>query len=169
MTDVWKTATLSSDSTYRYMLTRRWDVVGPTVAWIMLNPSIADGYIDDRTIGRCMGFARAWGYGGIRVVNLYAYVATKPKVMFAAEAEGADIVGPDNNIHLRRVLREGILNKNPVIAAWGVNAKQDRVDEVLRMAGAERLQCLDVTASGAPGHPLYLRADSNLAPWPISN
>lgn len=162
MTETWKTATISADGRYRYMLTRRWDVFGPTVAWVMLNPSTADAEVDDPTIRRCMGFARDWGYGGIRVVNLYAFRATNPADLWKAD----DPVGPDNNINLRRVFREQLLNKAPVMAAWGAFAKQDRVDEVLKMAGSERLQCLDVTQSGAPRHPLYLPKNSNRSHWP---
>ena len=53
-----------------------------------------------------------------------------------------------------------------VIAAWGANARPDRVDQVLAMPGADRLQALGVTKTGAPRHPLYLRADSRPSPWP---
>ncbi len=53
-------------------------VVALFVVWVMLNPSTADHVHDDPTIRRCMGFARAWGYGGIAVVNLYAWRATDP-------------------------------------------------------------------------------------------
>jgi len=42
------------------------------VTWIMLNPSTADDQVDDPTIRRCIGFSRAWGFGAMNVVNLFA-------------------------------------------------------------------------------------------------
>ena len=59
-------AELSGDRYYRYSLWRQWDE-GPSVLWIMLNPSTADVYVDDPTIRRCVGFAKAWGCSRIEV------------------------------------------------------------------------------------------------------
>lgn len=50
-------ATLSGCGLYRYHLWRRWDT-GPSVMWIMLNPSTADADEDDPTIRRCVGYAK---------------------------------------------------------------------------------------------------------------
>lgn len=47
---------------YRYLLTRTVDPLlastGPTLLFVMLNPSTADERVDDPTIRRCAGFAR---------------------------------------------------------------------------------------------------------------
>jgi hypothetical protein len=48
---------LSDCGKYRYRLWRAWDSSRPTLAFLMLNPSIADHLVDDPTITRC--FARA--------------------------------------------------------------------------------------------------------------
>ena len=43
-----KSAILSTDRKYRYVLTRIWDETKPTVVFIGLNPSIADEETDDQ-------------------------------------------------------------------------------------------------------------------------
>ena len=48
---------------YRYLLWREWDSSNKTVSFIMLNPSRADGSVNDPTITRCINFASSWGYG----------------------------------------------------------------------------------------------------------
>lgn len=148
-----KYARISEDGLYRYSLGRRWSGAGPVAQFIMLNPSTADAVEDDRTIRRCMGFARGWGLAGIQVLNLYAYRATKPADLWLA----ADPVGPLNDAYLRTA---GERDDTPIIAAWGANARLDRVTHVLRMLAGKRIECLEVTKSGAPGHPLYLPSNS---------
>lgn len=156
-----RTAALSSDGQYRYLLTRIWGDPVNLVTWIMLNPSTADANIDDPTIRRCIGFARHWGYGGICVANLYAYRATDPKALLATDHP----VGPLNDLYLALALLVATRDNTPVVAAWGANAKPDRIAQFLELPNAERTQALGVTKDGQPRHPLYLRADSVLAPW----
>lgn len=150
-------AVLSDDGLYRYELTRTWSSA-PSVSFVMLNPSTADASLDDPTIRRCIGFARSWGHGGIRVVNLYALRSTDPKALWGAP----DPVGPDNDEYLRRAAVSG----GPLIAAWGGHARADRVAAVLALPGLEALQALGVTKAGQPRHPLYLRGDAAPSPWP---
>ncbi|OZD74878.1 DUF1643 domain-containing protein [Rhodococcus sp. 05-339-2] len=150
------TASVSHDGKYRYTLRRVWGD-GLWLTFVMLNPSTADASQDDPTIRRCCGFARTLGYDGIHVVNLYAYRATKPQDLWTVD----DPIGPENNTALRVALgRPGL-----VLAAWGANARPDRVREVAAMPGANRLSCLGITKDGAPRHPLYLSADSKPVPW----
>ena len=151
-----KWAWLSDDGLYRYSLQRTWRRFGQAghLAFVMLNPSTADAEVDDPTIRRCMGFARTLGFDGINVLNLYAYRATKPADLWkAAEPTG----GKNNDDLLREVLRQG--KSQPVIAAWGANAKPDRAAEFMAWKGSEHVQALGLTKAGAPRHPLYLRAD----------
>jgi hypothetical protein len=52
-----------------------------------------------------------------------------------------------------------------VVAAWGAFAEASgRATEVARTLNSRAL-CLGVTSSGAPRHPLYARASSQLRPW----
>lgn len=127
--------------------TRIWSD-GPMVGWIMLNPSTADATTEDPTSRRVTAFSRAWGYGGLVVANLYAYRATNPLDLWKTP----DPIGPDNNARLTQTAAACDL----VVAAWGVNARFDRIAEVLALPGMDRLAALGVTKAGQPRHPLYL-------------
>jgi hypothetical protein len=54
------TAVISDCGRYRYSLTRSWADGDNRVVFVMLNPSTADAEVDDPTIRRCIGFAKAW-------------------------------------------------------------------------------------------------------------
>ncbi|MDX1816071.1 MAG: DUF1643 domain-containing protein [Marinobacter sp.] len=160
------TARISPCGRYRYLLTRQKECAHPergTALFIMLNPSTADAEMDDPTIRRCRRFAKDWECSGLTVANLYAFRATNPSELWKQE----DPVGPENNEQLYALAKE----YGDLVCAWGGNAKPERVQEVIRIlegAGA-RLWCLGTTKSGAPRHPLYIKADQKLLPWPQSN
>lgn len=162
-------ATVSACGRYRYRLTRTWDAWSGLLTFVMFNPSTADALEDDNTIRRCLGYARDLGYGGIEVVNLYAWRATKPADLWAARAS-ADIVGPENNAVLAEVLHKARQTDSLVIAAWGAHVRRDpqRVAEVCRMPNADRLHALAVTADGIPRHPLMLPLTARPEPWAVS-
>jgi hypothetical protein len=147
-------AFISNDGLYRYSLTRELDGKG-TCTFVMLNPSTADAEQDDPTIRRCIRFAKEWGFGRLKVVNLYAYRATKPADLWLAD----DPVGPENDHTLSLVFGGSDL----IVAAWGCHAKSDRVAEILSWPIRPRV-CLGITKQGAPRHPLYLRADAKPRP-----
>lgn len=161
-------AVLSECGTYRYELTRRWSRDESAVAtFIMLNPSIADAELDDPTIRRCIGFAQAWGMGGLHVCNLYALRSTDPKGLWTHP----DPVGPDNDVHLARHALAARAADWPLVAAWGANAHPDRVEAVLGLPGMTQLTALGVTKAGAPKHPLargHHRIPDNVTPAPWS-
>lgn len=153
-----RAAIISADQKYRYALVRDGlrdgtpghQYAGRTVAFLMLNPSTADAQVDDPTIRRCMGFARTWGYDKLVVGNLFAYRATDP----ADLPDDDEAVGPENLEWLRRLVHESTL----VIAAWGASPKAAaRAEEVNFHIP---MHCLGLTKSGAPRHPLYVRADT---------
>jgi len=150
-------AAFSDDMRYRYRLWRIWDPSRPIVLFVMLNPSKADGRVDDATIRRCRGFASSWGFGGFVVVNMFALVSTDP----AALAGHPDPVGSDNDA----VILAEAAKAAEVVVAWGANG------EALRRAGAvaalvgRPLLCLGISKGGAPLHPLRLRADTARVPW----
>lgn len=155
-----KDAAISADGKYRWWLTREW-WGNAKATFVMLNPSTAGPSLDDPTIRRCIGFAKTWGLGGIRVVNLYALRSTDPKGLWLAD----DPVGPENDKHLIDAALAAQVTDSPLIAAWGANARPDRVAHVLALPFFDRLTALGVTKDGAPRHPLYLRADATLTPW----
>ena len=162
--DVRRHARISADGVYRYALWREWKfpLTQPTWAtFVMLNPSTADHQVDDPTIRRCVAFADALGATGMVVVNLYAYRATNPAELWTV----ADPIGPDGDDTLAEFLALSARHGGPLIAAWGAHARPDRVDTVLSMPGADRMQALGLTKSGGPRHPLYLRADAQPVPF----
>lgn len=159
-----RTAVISRDGLYRYTLTRRWGR-GPMATFLMCNPSIADGTVNDPTIRRCIGFAKSWGCGGLYVGNAYALRSTDPKGLWVA----TDPVGPKNDDYLQGLATRAWSHGGwPLVAAWGSIVKPDRVAQVLALPCMDRLQALGVTKHGAPRHPLYLRSDSTLSPWPVA-
>jgi hypothetical protein len=151
-------ATFSHDRIYRYSLWRTWDLQKGRVLWIMLNPSTADEVELDPTVRRCIGFAKAWGYGGIEVCNIFALRSTDPKVLYSHP----DPVGPDND--------DAITNSADaarVVAAWGVHgALRGRGAELAKMFdGVVNLECLGVTKDRHPKHPLYVSGATELRPY----
>lgn len=158
-------ADLSRCGRYRYALGRRWGD-GAEALFVLLNPSTADAALDDPTLRRCIGFARREGCGASRTVNLFAWRATSPRDLQGAGEEGADIVGRRNNAALRRALGECA---GPVIVGWGAHPLADpRAKALHRLASREgrALHCLGLTKAGQPRHPLYIRAEAPLVPWP---
>lgn len=150
-------AVISDCGQYRYLLGRRWGD-GPSCVFIMLNPSTADAEQDDRTIGRCREFAKREGCGGLIVVNLFAFRATKPEAMLSA----ADPVGPENDAYIAGALA---IPDRPVIAGWGAwKGAAKRGAEIVRQYPG-RLRCLEVTKDGHPKHPLYVKGDRPLLPF----
>lgn len=122
------------------------------MTFIGLNPSTADETVDDPTIRRCMRFARDWGFDRLKMVNLYALRSTDPKGLWLAD----DPVGPENDDNLWRVFDES----DRIVAAWGVNARPERLAQFAATFSGCQFWALGVTKDGAPRHPLYMRADS---------
>lgn len=163
-------AIFSPDRVYRYRLARRWLALsipagadpsnrGKVVAWIMLNPSTADETRNDPTIRRCIAFSRAWGFGGLEILNLFAVRGTDPAVL----SEHGDPVGPDNDA----AIVAGTTGAGLVVAAWGASVPKcyaNRPRAVARLL-AERgapVWCLGRTRAGAPRHPLYVAGSTGL-------
>lgn len=154
-----RSAVISDDHLYRYRLTRYWDFKLPTLGFIMLNPSTADGEEDDATIAKCVRYARRWGYGGLMVCNLYAWRATKP----AALTRVADPVGALNDRYLALLFQMASVARSAIIAGWGNHARPERVEDVLHLPLAtERLYALGTNLNGSPVHPLYQKDDAEI-------
>ncbi|MDX1803927.1 MAG: DUF1643 domain-containing protein [Alcanivorax sp.] len=157
MTDtLTRSANFSRCRHYRYALWRHWGCGDDFMLLVGLNPSTADHRQDDPTIRRCIGFARDWGYSGLCVANLFAFRATYPKDLFAAD----EPVGPKNDQWLRRLSRQADL----VVAAWGnLGHHLDRARQVSRQL--PEMQAIRVNRSGDPAHPLYLPRHLKARPW----
>jgi hypothetical protein len=117
-----------------------------------LNPSTADEMKSDPTVTRCVNYTRAWGFGGLIMMNAFAVRGTDPAVL----KQVRDPVGPENNFWLHRMAQEARL----ILGAWGNHGLWlDRQKQVLELIPQE-IYCLGVTKAGAPRHPLYPRREA---------
>lgn len=144
-------ATFSDCGNYRYRLWRFWDD-SPKIMFIGLNPSTANADTDDPTIRRVVRFAQDWGYGGVYMMNLFAWVSAYPKDLLTCD----DPLG-DNDWHLRDV---AALCDNNICFAWGA-FKQNKERAKLVVMMFPRAVCLGITADGSPKHPLYVPAKTS--------
>jgi len=153
-------ATFSPDRLYRYVLWRMWDADLASVMFVGLNPSTADENLDDPTIRRCMGFAKAWGYGSLFMLNLFALRSTDPTELRATYLAMGDPMGPDNNRWLRHY---GMISA-VIVVAWGNHGTLMHRGGIVRgLLGG--VYCLGTTKTGQPKHPLYLPKDTVLEEW----
>ena len=161
--DAPSTAIYSDCERYRYSLTRIWQPGGRRVLFVMLNPSTATEIQNDPTVERCERRARALGFGGFQVTNIFAWRDTDPRKMRAA----ADPVGPENDA----TITEGTAWADQVIAAWGTHgAHLDRgaeVEALLRCSDRE-VHHLGLTKAGHPKHPLYIAYAHQPVPWELT-
>lgn len=146
-------AGFSECRTWRYWLTRSWAEGGRTLMVIGLNPSTADESVDDPTIRRCIGYAKAWGFSQLAMLNLFAYRATDPRHMKAA----TNPVGREND----QTLLWWANKAEMILGAWGTHGvHQSRAAHVYQILYDHPIHCLGITKDGQPKHPLYLRADA---------
>lgn len=134
---------------YRYLLESVWDGDAGIVTFVMLNPSTADETNEDPTNTRCRRYVEAWGLGGLRFVNLFAYRAVDPRDMKAAQ----DPIGPGND----EAIVTACLGAKMIVCAWGSHgqhlSREATVTELLREFP---LHVLRLNRGGSPTHPLYL-------------
>lgn len=167
-----RTTEFSPCRKYRYTLWREWDCdsltgcaddlknAGSYLMVIGLNPSTADETQDDPTIRRCIGFAKAWGFGALCMTNLFAWRDTDPEDMKLSP----DPIGPGND----KWLNECATRAGLIIAAWGKHGsylyRGAKVKSSMRDAGIS-LSCLKINGDGTPKHPLYISADTKPIPY----
>jgi hypothetical protein len=149
-------ATFSRCERYRYSLWRRWDASKPSVLFLMLNPSTADAANDDATIRRCVGFARRWDAGGIRVCNLYAFRATYPRELKGASLWAVD--APWEGGSCDRAIIAAASDAGRIIAAWGawVGPYPTRAMQVMDLLAGREVEALALTKDQRPRHPVRL-------------
>ncbi len=149
--DAASVALYSDCERYRYALTRVWEPSGKKALFVMLNPSKATERQNDPTVERCERRARVLGFGAFRVVNLFAWRETHPKLM----RQASDPVGPDNDAQLIA----GRDWADQVICGWGTHGahmERGRYVEQLLRQGGNILYHLGLTKDGHPKHPLYI-------------
>jgi hypothetical protein len=165
--DIVSDAEFSPCDRYRWWLERRWDgrPIGSDdfAVQIGMNPSTADIDCDDPTVAGCCERARRWGYGGLVMLNAFAYRATDKAALLTVE----DPVGTLNDATIRRFApRAGV-----VVVGWGQLPKQLRgrgglIASLLAELNVQPM-CFAINADSSPKHPLYVRRDATLIPWCI--
>jgi len=165
-------ARISACGLYRYKLWREWRGTHDPKNWrwldkeygdpksclfVMLNPSTADGERDDATIRRCVGFAKAWKYERLEVVNLFAYRATKPRDLLARQNRYEEIIGWQNS----ELVAEAARDAGMIVCAWGSNVNdldptRDHVETVRGWLDPKPQFALGFTKDGHPRHPLFV-------------
>ena len=140
-------AIFSKDRKYRYALTRIWsnksEEGAKMVTFIGFNPSTADENENDPTITRCINFAKSWGYDGLYMINLFAYVSTSPDEL---NNDNIDPIGDENDKFIAKYTKNGSF--------------KNRSKEVLSKLNEKYYLALNKT--GEPRHPLYVAADTKL-------
>ncbi len=144
---------------YRYLLSVRWSQ-GKTLAVVGLNPSTADKKLDDKTVRVCIKWARGRNYGGLVMLNAYAFRDTKPKKMMDAEDPFGEQT-PEKLVEL--------CGNHFVIAAWGGGAKHlgrgAAVAAAFAKAGVQ-LECWGINeVDDSPKHPSRIPL-GDTEPWP---
>lgn len=151
-------AVFSHDRRYRTRLWRTWDRTKPGAVWCMLNPSEATETKLDKTLTRCYGFSREWGYGAMMIVNLFALVDKHPEALTATGHD--ESIGVDNDRSIMDAVRDP--SCGVVIAGFGAEPiAQARGATVVRaIAEVRDVHALGRCKGGAPRHPLYLAANT---------
>lgn len=155
-------AMMSPDEKYRYVLIRTWNTLATDpfglryVIFVGLNPSTADATVDDPTIRRCVNYAKAWGFTGMGMLNLFALRATQPSDMM----KEIEPVGEFNDKWIKYFTEDAGL----VVACWGAHGSFLGRDKVVR-AMIPHLNYLRLTKQGHPAHPLYLPGNLEPKEW----
>jgi hypothetical protein len=147
-------AVFSENRKYRYALWRDMDWEEKNaVMFIGLNPSTANEFVDDRTIGKVRRFSKTWGYKGVIMMNCFPFISTDPDKL-------------NDTGMLMKNLEQLIRFKQfcpLVIFAWG-NFKivtQTGQDQKMMQRFPDAF-CLGKNRNGSPKHPLYLGKSTQL-------
>lgn len=161
-------AVFSDCENYRYRLWRVWDESKPKLCFVMLNPSTATHEVLDPTVSRCKKRAEMLGYGGLEVVNIFAYRSTYPVDLYLWSTLGRNPVGEGNDSHILKAAS----NSGMVICAWGTVGEFQRrgfkVSRYLLGNFGDKTHYLKMNANGSPAHPLYLPYSLQPVLWRVS-
>lgn len=136
---------------YRYALWRIWDEVKAPVMFIGLNPSTANEATNDPTIRRVIHFAKAWGHGGVYMLNCFPFVSTNPNDL---RTEGNQAL----NDHW---LYKCAAKSSRIVFAWGAFSVVRDLGRDIELKGMfPQAQALVINADGTPRHPLYVKGDT---------
>lgn len=160
-------AMISPCNKYRYLLSRQWDAKLPYLLFIGLNPSTADAQHDDPTTNKLIHLAKSWNYGGVIIVNLYAYIDSHQKVIWSLSTI-EEKLGPDNRETIQALIQRDDIGM--ILAGWGDDAVTWRGGKIendqyyqeianlyhfITETCSRELYCLSYNNSGMPRNPAY--------------
>lgn len=126
--------------------------------FVGLNPSTANEAKNDPTITTVIRMANSWGYGGVYMMNLFAYVTAYPKEL----KQCADPIGEND-----QWLNEIRSKCSDVLYAYGAfKEARERAKQVVAMIGEGK--ALILNKDGSPHHPLRLRKDIIPVPFNLT-
>jgi hypothetical protein len=160
-------AEYSACGRYRQVLSRDWTLDGEVprrVLFVGMNPSVASAEVSDPTCHREVMFAQDWGYSFYFKGNMLDWRATSPKDLPRDPAEACSAA----NIPALVAMAE---QSEVVVLAYGkLHARyQGIVRATIESIAAtgKPLMCLGLNKDGSAKHPLYLRKDTALRPFPM--
>ncbi|KGG12921.1 MULTISPECIES: DUF1643 domain-containing protein [Prochlorococcus] len=165
----------SDCGSYRWWLERQIGSEKEKLLFIGLNPSTASNLSDDMTLKRLMGFCRAWKYGTLVVINLFAKVSKSPSSLKLC----SDPVGIENDSEIKSRLLVWANNSDwNLWLGWGAmgvyknrNSKVLNFLEFFSKIRVKKLQkslgpmVIGCTKGGHPMHPLYVSRSKVLMPY----
>lgn len=147
-------ASLSECGKYRFSLMRSEDALFKTrgvAAFCMNNPSSADAEIDDQTVRKCWAYIRNWGFSKLIIVNTNPHRSTNPN----AAVVPPEPILEENDLHIGLAATRAQL----VVCAWGTRAIPELAERAKTIIRYHKpLHALELTISGTPKHPLYLKS-----------
>jgi hypothetical protein len=164
-------ACFSRNRRFRYALWRRWGT-GKTIAFLLLNPSIADEKRLDPTLTRCQNYAKRWGYGAFEVVNVFPLVSTdRLQLVHTKDRNGS-------KRRQRNHIIDTLQRCDALVLGFGTEVAKPKLEsslkvvwtlleELLQKEAIPQPQCLGVTKEGLPRHPLYLPKDCQRQKYPL--
>lgn len=132
----------------------------------MLNPSTADEMVNDPTIARCQTRAFEYGYGEMKIVNLFPIRMTDSGLLHTV----SDLYGDLNEANLAIV--EAVASSDITVCGWGSHHLAiERAKDVFKLIGqaghSAKLQALTINMDGNPKHPLYIAYEKRPFPYAI--
>lgn len=159
-------AAFSACGRYRRALSRDWTLAGQaprTILFVGQNPSVAGVEVSDPTCHRELNFARSWGFTRYLKANVLDWRATVPKDV---PHDPAIACTPENIAAILEMADES----DCVVMAYGRLHRRfhpvvQQILAAIRQTGRPMF-CLGLNNDGSPKHPLYLRQDTELKPFP---
>ncbi|MCA1318393.1 DUF1643 domain-containing protein [Bacillus tianshenii] len=140
-----------NNPSYRYVLECKWEENQKVVTFIMLNPSVADNRVCDPTLNRCVDYAKSWGFGGMNILNLFAFISPNPKDLLKVK----DPIGEKNDEIIDRI----ISSSDEIVFAWGSDYGHyhGRNMTIVEKLKEHKPKCIFKSKKGHPRHPLFLK------------